>query len=830
MHKARENVNGTFSIGKTWMLDDLSAVQSYTGTTPKTAEEAQAQQWAGGIGFTVTIGKPYYWQANTPKEKQFFIASLVKIYTKYTGGRSPELIGFDPREQEQMLGTPPSQARPTTATQVSGPPSGPPLGQPAPPFASQGHGRNSSGNRSRAPSQEPRLRKQSSREQMQRPTGGPPGQLPSSSLPPPLSSQTSRSQVRPRRDESPGSNGLETNDAAPQQSQGNLRKFASQNQSQEPFNRSTSQDDYGPPPRSRNGPNAGGMASMTDRRRKEGSSTPNSTHTMTPESGIPAGQESAPDVPRVPSPLTLPTDRRRPPIPALSPVRKMTMDENSVAPLSPGPRRDGMRPPTRSGDRPPTRGSERPLTRGNDRPPIQNGEQPFQPNNIFSNSIDNGIDSIVAPASETRRPSVVAPPAIPEPRRPSIVASPRASEPGRPSIVVPTVVPSAQFTDSPTDTSRVSIPPPSPVATAPAALSSSTPVTSPTLTSPTNTMSPPSEDPMSPEEQERPGLGPMIKKKASKGVIANKLFMAANAASAFKPRAGGAAERLRALAAQAKEAGPDGITGVVPAPSLLRGLSSDNTKVAPLELGKKEELKKDELPPPSPMTDVPEVKVTMSETDRPKSDISEKSSISLGATPEKSKPREAKRAKPTSEMTKKHLETLGVDPGILDGRGTEFASILDDFGWNDAGVHTKSIDQLKEDIDRELNKAQAGSWLNRLEEEDDRVEAIKMGLDHAITECEELDGLLTLYSVELGVSIAFLVSIYTLTLHRLSTRILHTLRLNLRVSKCRLRTRSSYKPNWSLCFKQFLFPLPSSRASARLLWNRHAVLRRSRPR
>ena len=90
MHKARENANGTFSIGKTWMLDDLSAIQSYTGAVSQTPEEEQQKQWAGGIGFIVTLGKSYYWQANTQKEKQFFIASLVKIYTKYTGGKPDE--------------------------------------------------------------------------------------------------------------------------------------------------------------------------------------------------------------------------------------------------------------------------------------------------------------------------------------------------------------------------------------------------------------------------------------------------------------------------------------------------------------------------------------------------------------------------------------------------------------------------------------------------------------------------------------------------------------------------------------------------------------------
>jgi hypothetical protein len=46
---------------------------------------------------------------------------------------------------------------------------------------------------------------------------------------------------------------------------------------------------------------------------------------------------------------------------------------------------------------------------------------------------------------------------------------------------------------------------------------------------------------------------------------------------------------------------------------------------------------------------------------------------------------------------------------------------------------------------------EAGSWLNHLEQKDDRVEAVEKMLDRAIAECDELEGLLTLYNVELSV-------------------------------------------------------------------------------
>jgi hypothetical protein len=64
----------------------------------------------------------------------------------------------------------------------------------------------------------------------------------------------------------------------------------------------------------------------------------------------------------------------------------------------------------------------------------------------------------------------------------------------------------------------------------------------------------------------------MIKKKPSRE-IAGALRKAATAYGAFKPRPGGAGERLLAAAKkqQSMSDEPDGITGVVPAPSLRVG-------------------------------------------------------------------------------------------------------------------------------------------------------------------------------------------------------------------------------------------------------------------
>ncbi|KAK1010339.1 hypothetical protein LTR54_005292 [Friedmanniomyces endolithicus] len=129
MHKARENNNGSFSIGKTWNLEEMSAIETFSSADSTTAtappppqsdNEAQHKQWAGSVGFTVTITKPYYWQAGTSKEKDFFIASAVKIYRKYTKGLAPELKGFDEKERDAMLGTSRTQP-PQTQPQLQQP-------------------------------------------------------------------------------------------------------------------------------------------------------------------------------------------------------------------------------------------------------------------------------------------------------------------------------------------------------------------------------------------------------------------------------------------------------------------------------------------------------------------------------------------------------------------------------------------------------------------------------------------------------------------------------------------------------------------------------------
>lgn len=79
VHKARENPDGTFQIGKTWNLDELTRIEN---------------DQSDNLGFRIFLGKAYYWSTNSQMEKTVFLNSIVKIYKKYTQGQIPQLEGL----------------------------------------------------------------------------------------------------------------------------------------------------------------------------------------------------------------------------------------------------------------------------------------------------------------------------------------------------------------------------------------------------------------------------------------------------------------------------------------------------------------------------------------------------------------------------------------------------------------------------------------------------------------------------------------------------------------------------------------------------------------
>ncbi|KAK4101579.1 hypothetical protein N658DRAFT_523688 [Parathielavia hyrcaniae] len=595
IHKSKENPNGTFSIGKTWKLEDLSAVESFTGPTV----HPNNRQWAGDVGFVVTIGKPYYWEAQTDKEKKFFIASLIKIYNKLTGGRNPNLAGFDQRELEQILGG--AQAPRRQERQ-------PPRPSPLDTAASSVNGSISSGYNA------------------------------------PPSAQSTATSVFPDRVASRSplvANGKSSpaqsfDTGRPSQEQASLRKLASRNKSQD------------------------SVAASSITRSEDASSlrpsTRNGVHGP-PSYGTP---EPTP----VPGTDDTPPERKRPP---MDPLRPTQVDRNLIpAPLmSPGMRREPTVPPRNVERTVPRKDS---VSRRNEPTPL--------------------VEAVTTP-KDTSRPDLVARSASPA------ISTPPPSAP--PTAAIPPI---------------------------------------PTSTVESTAIMPPPE----PEEETKPGLGPMIKSKKSKGEIAGAFWKAASAANAFKPRPGGAADRLRQNLSKTSE-GPDGITSVVPAPS----------KPAPVQKPPEPTVE----PPPKAADrgatpSIPEVKVTQSDGVRPSSAQSSAKDVKEKKAEKPSTVEETRRSIVAGNDTK-YLATLGIDPSVLDSRTGEFAKWLDYFGWVPGEkMRARNFDELRADLDRELSKAQAGGWLARFQEEDERVEAIKKGIDLSISECDELDNLLTLYSVELS--------------------------------------------------------------------------------
>ena len=223
----------------------------------------------------------------------------------------------------------------------------------------------------------------------------------------------------------------------------------------------------------------------------------------------------------------------------------------------------------------------------------------------------------------------------------------------------------------------------------------------------------------------------MIKKKPGKDV-ASALRKAATAYGAFKPRPGGAAERLMAAAKeQPSSSEPDGITSVVPAP-LSRGMVGDLLKSPdqPTAVAHPEPEPKQEPTPEPPKITIPPTPETPPKPPSPAG--------------------ERKRQRREDNMAK-YCNALGIEHTLLDDRGVYFDDILTDLGWNGKLDVEKRIEDFEADIRREIGRVQANSWLGHLELQEGKVDQLAKLLDKTIEEAEELDGLLTLYSHELNV-------------------------------------------------------------------------------
>ena len=673
LHKARENNSGTFSIGKTWNLDDLGALQSWTGALPATAEEHQQKSWASDVGFTVTLGKPYYWQASTSREREFFIASLIKIYRKYTGGKVPEMIGFDAAEQQQMIGVPGQGA--TSDSQARSPPPRQTLPPPAP---SAGSNRAKSPYAPRAPSRDgdrsggrngfrpPDRDDQPSpagddlrspargefrvpsrdgfRDPAQARRQAPASESLSGALNPAgfakprpaFSAKSSQSSLQPAlglpSNPRPGANGTS---ATPPQNEEALRKLAGQPSNGSLFNRSEDGTSNSSRPST-----AASAVKPSDLRLER---------KLTPE----VSQEALPE-------------RKRPPYqrPTGSFGQTSAYSEMSSKFSTP------LATPTQA------KADMRSASRGSDK--VQD---------------------------EASTESVIMPGSFPSPTEVDLAARDQAS------IISPNSRPTlneAMMFTSPTES----------------------PVTSPTSQA---------------EEDYRPGLGPMMRNKKSSKEVANQFRKAALAAGAFKPRAGGAAERL--LAQKEKTSNePDGVTGVVPAP-LLRGTGGDSRGGTPDVLSPASDIMS---PPATRPTPTIQLQRTPTEDQVQVKEPEKQARRSTSPDKPRSRSPGRRRRQLREARIAKYCNALGIDSSIVEGRGGDFDDLLTELGWDGKLPEDKKMEDFEADVRREIGRAQASGWLGHLEQQEGKLEQLGKLFDRTIEECDELDGLLTLYSHELN--------------------------------------------------------------------------------
>lgn len=811
IHKARENANGSFSIGKTWHMEDLSAVESFANSPTATPEQQQRKEWAGPTGFIVTLAKPYYWQANSPKEKDFFINSLIKIYGKYTSGKVPQLIGFSQKEMDLILRPPAGQGPRGPPGQGQGPPGklpptspgGPrpppsrsgespsrrPVGGPSGPVATPatpgdggpprplqprsrpgtaGDDRDRSGSRGppsrggelppglpnpRDPNRQPpqprpqpsrELRKPPSREQMRprpsqeqfRPTPPPvpPGQSPSlaSSRLTPQSSHSEFSQrpTSPIRERSPM---LPLQ--IPQASPGRQRDYA-----KSPIERANefprSPIDRARSPIERRPDDASSMessmlaSSTYERFAPNGAkrdASPQGLRPNTSHSNMSKNEENTEDMA-----VEAPPERRRPPMLAPAASRGLS---SSDGPKS--PRYDDVPPALRSPRPPPSRDGPAVAPSPINGPRGMPGS--FFPSDTSLPAKDKDI--IPEPTHDTS--------AVEQSKEPEPEPEPQAEPEPVPEEPAP-----QEPTPEPTPEPAASEAPPSPA------------------------VRPPSRK--EEQEPEKPGLGPMIMKKKldtaaiargadGKPNMADVLRKAANAYGAFKPRAGGAAQKFKAALADApSEQKPDGITGVFNAPSLNRQQTDDSTKAETPKVMEAPEWPVPEVKPESKSEEKPEEKPAVDKAEEPHlpglivsapttgpepTEPATRETASRSPSPDGKRgksPEDIRRQRRRSNQQAKYLASLGLDASVLDIRGLEIESVLSDFGWGSAGMQPKKLDAFEADLKREIARVEAGSWLNNTDHNDERVDAVEKMLDKVIGECDELEGLLTLYNVELS--------------------------------------------------------------------------------
>ena len=261
----------------------------------------------------------------------------------------------------------------------------------------------------------------------------------------------------------------------------------------------------------------------------------------------------------------------------------------------------------------------------------------------------------------------------------------------------------------------------------------------------------------------------MIRAKKSNTEVASKFRKAATAYNAFKPRAGGVAEKFK----DENASSGDGITGVFQAPSLLRAATQDDSRPSTpkdnVDSRPSTPENKKEVPsvnvatsPLKPVTSGPTSLPVSVPTSVPIEPPVQNEKESQKPPPVPDKAHEERRIKRQSDHSAKYAKALGINRSLLEGRTFEVETTLSDFGWGEEQNLKTSFEDLENGLRKELARVEAGSWLGAVDNNDDRAVAVGNMMDRVIAECEELDCLLTLYNVELGVTCSPSIRLYIL--------------------------------------------------------------------
>ncbi|KAF7339614.1 Sec3-PIP2-bind domain-containing protein [Mycena sanguinolenta] len=105
IHKSKLNTNGSFSVGKTWRLSELRALQV-----------------VNPLSFNITLSRTYRWQTENPADQAQFLEAMIRLFHTVAPDAPLQLDGvqdYGPTQQSQN-GTPrrPPNQRPVTPSQT----------------------------------------------------------------------------------------------------------------------------------------------------------------------------------------------------------------------------------------------------------------------------------------------------------------------------------------------------------------------------------------------------------------------------------------------------------------------------------------------------------------------------------------------------------------------------------------------------------------------------------------------------------------------------------------------------------------------------------------